>query len=90
MPFAETLDPFFADFAAGSCTIGGVTVAAIFSNRADDALLAAGSTPHLTVASADVSSTARGTAVVVNGVAYRVAQIEHDGTGLARVVLEKT
>ncbi len=90
MAFAETLDPFFADFAATSCTIGGVAVSAIFSNASADTLLAAGRQPSITVKSADVASTARGTAVVVNGTNYTVALIEHDGTGMARVVLEKT
>lgn len=89
MAFTEELSPFFADFAAASCTIGGVSVDAIFSNRAEDALFAAGTSPVLTVRSADVSTTARGAAVVVNGTSYTVAKIENDGTGLARVLLEK-
>lgn len=89
MPFAETLETFFTDFVAASCTIGGVAVSAIFSNRAEDVLYAAGTAPVLTVASADVSTTPRGAAAVVNGTAYTVAKIEHDGTGLARVFLEK-
>ncbi len=89
MAFTEELAPLFTDFAAASCTIGGASVDAIFSNRAADALLAAGTQPQLTVKSADVSATARGAAVVVNGTNYTVAKIEHDGTGLARVLLEK-
>jgi hypothetical protein len=87
--FTEDTAPLFTDFAAASCTIGGVAVSAIFSNRAQDALLAAGAQPQLTVKSADVSTTARGAAVVVNGTNYTVAKVEHDGTGLARVLLEK-
>lgn len=89
MAFTETLTPFFADFAATSCTIGGVSVSAIFRNEAADALLAAGTQPVLTVKSSDVAATARGTAVVVNGTNYTVAKIEPDGTGLSRVILEK-
>lgn len=89
MAFTEDLAPFFADFAATSCTIGGLATSAVFSNVAGDGLYAAGTRPQLTVKSSDVASTARGTAVVVNGVSYTVAKIEHDGTGLARVLLEK-
>lgn len=89
MAFTETLAPFFSDFAATSCTIGGASVAAIFSNQSADALQVAGTQPVLTVKSSDVSATARGTAVVVNGTNYTVARIEPDGTGLSRVTLEK-
>lgn len=89
MAFTEELAPLFTDFAAASCTIGGVAVSAVFSNGAADALFAAGTQPQLAVRSADVSAIARGTAAVVNGVSYTVAKIEHDGTGLARVLLEK-
>lgn len=88
MAFVDELSPLFADFAA-SCAIGGVSVAAIFSNRGEDALYAAGTQPVLIVRSADVSTTPRGTAAVVNGVAYSVAKIELDGTGISRVILEK-
>jgi hypothetical protein len=87
--FAAETAPFFTDFAATSCTIGGVAVSAIFSNRADDSLLAAGTQPVLTVESSAVAATARGTAVVVNGTNYTVAKIEPDGTGISRVILEK-
>lgn len=89
MAFAEELAPLFSDFAAASCTIGGVSVQAIFSNRAADALFAAGNSPRLSVRSADVSTTVRGAAVVVNGAAYTVGKVEHDGTGMAVVTLEK-
>lgn len=90
MAFTETPDSFFTDYAATSCTIGGVSVSAIFGNEAADALMAAGTQPVLTVKSSDVASTARGTAVVVNGTNYTVAKIEPDGTGFSRVILEKS
>jgi hypothetical protein len=88
--FVAERDPFFTDFAAASCTVGGVAIDAIFHNRSDDALFVAGNTPWLEVKSTDVAATARGTAVVVDAVAYTVANIDHDGTGMARVTLEKT
>ena len=90
MAFAEDLDEFLStdDFAI-TVTIGAASVAAIFDNEAADALMAAGTQPVLTVKSSDVSATARGTAVVVNGTNYTVAKIEPDGTGLSRVILEK-
>lgn len=89
MAFTAETAPFFTDFAAASCTIGGVAVSAIFSNRSADVLDVAGTQPYLTVESSVVASTARGTAVVVNGTNYTVAKLEPDGTGLTRVILEK-
>lgn len=91
MAFTEDLDQFVDtnDFAI-TVTIGGVSVSAIFDNEAADALMASGTQPVLTVKSSDVSATARGTAVVVNGTNYTVAKIEPDGTGFSRVILEKT
>jgi hypothetical protein len=90
--FAEDLGEFFdtADGFAVTATIAGSSVTAIFTNAAADTLLAAGTSPSLVVKSSDVSATARGAAVVVNGTNYTVAKIEHDGTGMARVLLEKT
>lgn len=91
MAFTEDLDEFFpADGFSQAVTIGGVSVQAVFRNEASDALLAAGTQPVLTVKSSDVASTARGTAVVVNGTNYTVAKIEPDGTGFSRVILEKS
>ena len=92
MAFAENLDDFFdvTDGHAITVTIGGASVSAIWDNESGDELLAAGSRPSLIVKSADVSSTARNTVVVVDGVNYRVASVDPDGTGLSRVPLEKT
>lgn len=89
MAFTEDLAPYFADFAATSCAIGGVAVDAIFANRPAETLYASGTAPALTAKSADVSTVARGDPAVVNGLAYTVAKIEHDGTGLARLTLER-
>lgn len=89
MAFVAETAPFLTDFAATSCTIGGVAVSAIFSNRSEDALLVAGSQPYLTVKSSDVAATARGTAAVVNGTNYTVAKVDPDGTGFARVTLQE-
>lgn len=89
MAFVEDLAPFFTDQAAASCTIDGVDVAAVFSNRAEDVLYASGTSPMLTCATTAVSATARGAPVVVNGASYTVAKVEHDGTGVSRVILEK-
>lgn len=90
--FTEDLDEFLdaSGGFASAVTIGGLDVVGIFSNGAANALYAAGTQPQLSVKSSDVAATARGTAVVVNGTTYAVAKIEHDGTGMARVFLEKT
>lgn len=90
--FAEDLDEFLdvdGGFAV-TATIASVAVVGIFSNRSADALMASGTEPVLTVKSTDVASTARGTAVVVNGTNYTVGKIEPDGTGFSRLILEKT
>lgn len=90
--FAETLAPFFADFAATSCTVGGVAVQAIFEN--DLALGRVGLMgmasvqPTLLLPTASVAADPVGLAAVVGGTSYVVAAHEPDGTGVSLLRLE--
>lgn len=89
MPFAEDRDPFFADFAATSCTIGGVAVSAIFDAPSADVLNAAGDAPSLLIKTSDAAGATRGAAVVVDGSSFTVVRTEPDGTGMTRVTLQR-
>lgn len=89
--FAEDLAPFFADFAV-PCTVGGVAVRAIFDDAS--ALGSVGvagmatSQPTVTVPSADLPADPYGLPVQVGGRNCVVAAVEHDGTGITRLLLE--
>lgn len=89
MAFVETLSDFINDDTPGYvlATVGGVSVGGIFDNAYTDPLGFAGSFPALTCASADVSTAAQGTAVVVDGVSYTVAAIKPDGSGITLLQL---
>lgn len=89
MALAEPLSSFFNDFAAASCTLGGVAVDAIFDNGYNEAFGMDGTAPVILVKSSDASSTVRGTAVVLDSVSYTVQGIMPDGTGMTRLILEK-
>ena len=91
--FAENLSPFFADFAATSCSVNGVVVRAIFEN--DYSLggvgLAgmSGTQPTLMLPTASISADPVGQAAVVDGTSYVVAAHEPDGTGISLLRLER-
>lgn len=89
--FAEDLAPFYADFSV-PCTVGGVAVRAIFDDASTlGAVGVAGmatSQPTVTVPTADLPADAHGAVVLVQGRSYVVAQADHDGTGITRLLLE--
>ena len=87
MAFTENLPAFLSDF--GVATVGGNSVKAIFDNGFGEIYGMDGAKPSLQCASSDVTTAVRGTAVVVKGVSYTIANIEPDGTGMSRLVLEK-
>lgn len=93
MTFAEALTPFF-DVAGGfavNATIGAATVPVIFDNAASDPFgIVAGTQPTALAASADVSAVAVGNTVTINAVAYTVAEIQPDGTGMTRLRLSES
>jgi hypothetical protein len=97
MAFAEDLAPFFdTDELAVDCTVGGVSVRAIFDSA--HAFVAVGeagmasSRPQIMLASAALSGSVVGQAVTVDGQAgtFTVAEEQPDGTGITVLILEAT
>jgi hypothetical protein len=92
MAFYDDTAPFFADFAAGSVTVDGVAVSAIFDNEyaaADAGLGIASTRPALTIATTSVPASPVGKAAVVNGTTYTIAEHQPDGTGVSVLLLER-
>lgn len=97
MNLNEPLDAYLADFGViaqgGTCTVGGVSTEGIFDDEYTDPLGIAGSQPALVCVSADVSTAAQGTAVVVNGVSYTVGNKmvnpQDLGPGMTRLLLQE-
>lgn len=93
--FVENFSAFFHDqtpgYTAAVLVIGTATstAGAIFDSAFEAALGVAGTAPSLLVPSADIVGLVRGGAVTVAGTAYTVADLQPDGTGLTRVVLDK-
>jgi hypothetical protein len=91
--FVEDLAAFFTDFAANSCTVGGVNVRAVFDSGYALGRVGmmgmAGTQPALMLATASVAADPVGLAAVVNGAAYVVAAHEPDGTGMSLLLLER-
>lgn len=92
MPYTDDVSQWFAsDDFAEVVTIAGASKRAIFDNAyARVGGIVSASDPALWVQSADVSTVARGAAVVVRGVAYTVRDIEADGTGVTVLQLERS
>lgn len=90
MAFTESLAAFLdtAGFAVNA-TLGAATVPVIFDAAFADALgIVAGTQPTCLAASADVASAAVGDTITINAVAYTIAEIQPDGTGLTRLMLK--
>jgi hypothetical protein len=89
--FAEDLSLFFGDFNQ-QLSIDGKTANAIFSNEtiiADDVIT---QTPHLIIQSSvleDLEASNGCEVILNNGIAYEIASIQPDGTGISIVYLEK-
>lgn len=80
MPLAEPLDAFLADFGVPA-TIGGRAVTVIFDRTVLSELGIQTENPVITVKHSDMAGVARGDAITVDGMTYRVARIERDPTG---------
>lgn len=74
-------------------TVGGVPVGGLFDDAYTDPFGMSGSQPTLVCASADISTAAQGTAVVVDSVSYTVGskkdRPEDLGPSMTRLLLEK-
>lgn len=82
----ESLSSFFPDFGA-SATFAGGAVSGVFDNGFGDAQGMAGSQPSFMAAASDLAGVVQGASVTIGGVAYSVAGIEPDGTGMTRLRL---
>jgi hypothetical protein len=92
----ENLDIFFnTNHFATEVTIGSSTIKGIFDNMhygvdSPSYFEVSTSEPVLTVKSSDITTLQRGDSVTINSQAYRVHDIQPDGTGISRVLLHKS
>lgn len=87
MAFLDT-SAFFADFGV-TATVGGASVRGDFNAAHEVAFgLVGGPRPVFLAATTDVSSATRGTAVVISGTSYTVAEVQPDGTGMTLLILD--
>ncbi len=90
---ADRLTFLSADDFGTAATIGSATVYGIFDDAYESVNIATGeitmTAPRFLCRTADVTSVAQGTAVTIGGVAYKVINIEPDGTGMTALALSK-
>lgn len=83
----ELYSAYFTDFAV-PVTVAGVQTTGIFDKTYQESFgIVAGNNPVLVIKTSDVSPQ-EGDAVNVNGVAYTIAGVEPDGTGITLLQLE--
>jgi len=90
MAFTESLAAFLdtAGFAVNA-TLGAATVPVIFDAAFDDVLgIVAATQPVALGATSDLTAAAVGGTITINAVAYTIAEIQPDGTGLTRLMLK--
>ncbi len=88
--FVEDITAFLAteEFAT-LATIGATTVPGIFDDAYQDVLgIVPGSQMIFLCATASVASVAVGDSVTIDSTAYRIAEIQPDGTGMTRLLLK--
>jgi hypothetical protein len=89
MAFVEDLTGFLADFGIAA-TVGATAVTVIYDTDYGDPMgLIAGSRTVITCISSQVSAADVGTAVSIGATSYTVAEVQPDGTGITRLVLER-
>lgn len=91
MAFAEDLSVYFNLDAPGSRTavFEGEATLVLFDNAYLDSSGIATRDPSIHARDADVPGIAHGSAITVDGVAYRVVAIEPDGHGVSTLQLER-
>lgn len=91
MAFPENPAEFF-DTTHGfavNATLGVATVPVIFDAAFSEALDIVGSTQPVAIgASSDLAPAAVGGTITINAVAYTIAEIQPDGTGITRLMLK--
>lgn len=90
MAFAETLAPFLLDFGVVATLASGASVTGIFDAAGVDILTAASVGPQFMAKTSDIGSLAYGATLTISSVSYTVRQNDPDGTGMSRLILERT
>ncbi len=92
MAFTEDMSTFFdsSEFAT-VVNIAGVDVDVIFDDGYQAALsgFIDSSAPSIVGPTVTLSSLLQGSAITVNSIAYKVASVHPDGTGVSTLILEK-
>ena len=89
MAFVEDPAAFMADFSV-QAEVGHVSLLGIFDNAHANALdIVTGSRPTLLIVSAEAPDVAHGDPVTIGIDSYTVAQVQPDGTGMTRLVLDE-
>lgn len=94
MAFVEDFTPFLsnAEFAVPCTLPGGAVVQVIFDDAHQAALTNSfeASAPTALGTTAELSALQHGSALQINGRAWSVEGIQPDGTGITRLILERT
>lgn len=90
MPFTEDLAVFVNSDTPGYtvATINALPVDVIFDNGYVDSFGVTNSEKAITCIAADIPGLAAGSTVTIDAVAYTVAELQPDGTGMVRVRLK--
>ena len=91
--FTEDLSPFF-DVAGGfaqTASVGGSSFPVIFDKAYASALgnMVESTGPVCQAKTADVSTVVQGTSITIASVAYKVREVQPDGTGVTILFLER-
>lgn len=90
MAFAEDLSVFVNTDTPGwaACVVNSLSVTGLFDNFPTDPLGIATSQPVLLVNEDDTGTVAAGDSITVSGTSYTVREVQPDGLGLTRLILE--
>lgn len=92
MPFTEDFDAFLSqsDFATSAVfSRSGATVSVIFDADYQDPLGQEASTPMAEGKASDFSGVVQGDTLTINSIAYRISNVQPDGTGWISMKLRK-
>jgi hypothetical protein len=95
MTFKDSLEDDYNEFfntdeMAVSALIDGLPVDGIFDRPYIDTQEVSGYQPSLTCRSTDIDNVLEDDPVMIDGVSYRVSGVEPDGTGITKLILEKS
>ena len=89
MAFVEDLNVYLSDHGIAA-TVGAAAITVIFDTDYGDPMgLIAGNRTVITCISSQVAAADVGTAVTIGATSYTVAEVQPDGTGITRLILER-